>query len=289
VLAFVAIVVGGGILGMALSQGTQAPQQNELAGGLGIFVMLLGGLSLFVGVSVYTLVLVSNCFISDFDRPFMPYIGKRLWTANLLVGLFLQLGGGLMLWPMTARFAAQVLPPPLVIPVSFFGPIVLLQIIFVWFSVVSPLTPALIRRRLTAYGITEEQMAAAMPIGISDPNKSSLKKFTIIEEDLGMLWIGPDRLIYRGDAMGFDIERSQMMEVERKVDAGAVSAYFGAVHVIIRFRDADGAERRIRLHVESTWTMTGTARELDRLAKTIQDWAALGSTHPATASAAPAS
>jgi len=65
----------------------------------------------------------------------------------------------------------------------------------------------------------EEQMAAGIPIGISNPNKSSLKKFTIIEEDLGMLWVTPDTLIYRGDTMGFDIGRSQMIEVERKVEA----------------------------------------------------------------------
>ena len=289
VLAFVAVVVGASALGMSLNRGGEPPQQSELGGGLGIFVMLLGGLFLLIGVVLYTLVLVSNCFISNFDRPFMPFIGKRLWTANPLVGIFLQIGGGLMLWPTVAQLAARVLPSAIVIPVTFFVPVVLLQIFFIWFSILRPLSPALIRRRLAACGISEEQMAAGIPIGISDPSKSSIKKFTIVEEDLGMLWVTLDTLIYRGDTMGFEIGRSQMIEVERKVDAGAVSAYFGAVHVILRFRDTDGTERRIRLHVESAWTMTGTARELDRLAKTIEDWADSASTEAATASAAPAS
>ena len=131
VLVFVAVIVGASALGMSLNRGGEPPQQSDLAGGLGIFAMFLGGLFLLIGVVLYTLVLVSNCFISNFDRPLMPFIGRRLWTANLLVGIFLQIGGGLMLWPTVAQLAARVLPSAIVIPVTFFVPVVLLQIFFI--------------------------------------------------------------------------------------------------------------------------------------------------------------
>src|SRR3989440_11052998 len=96
VLAFVAVIVGASALGMSLNRGGEPPQQSELAGGLGIFAMFLGGLFLLIGVVLYTLVPVSNCFISNFDRPFMPFIGRRLWAADLVVGLFLQVVWGVM-------------------------------------------------------------------------------------------------------------------------------------------------------------------------------------------------
>jgi hypothetical protein len=170
------------------------------------------------------------------------------------------------------RLFNGVLSDNLLRPVSFFAPFIAAQIFFMWFGVWSPLETMVVRKRLTACGFTRDQLATGITIGISDPARNSLKKMTLVEEDLGMLWIGDDVLSYRGDGQSFDVPRGDLLAVERKADAGAASSYFGAVHVIIRFRQPDGTERRVRLHPEQVWTQTGRARALNYLAERLESW-----------------
>jgi CxxC motif-containing protein (DUF1111 family) len=59
---------------------------------------------------------------------------------------------------------------------------------------------------------------------------------------------------------------------ERIADTGSVSAYFGNVHIILTIACDGAAPRRVRLHPESSWTMTGTARASDRLANKLERW-----------------
>ena len=66
--------------------------------------------------------------------------------------------------------------------------------------------------------------------------------------------------------------REQCVSIERVADAGSVSAYFGNVHIILTFARDGAPSRRVRLHPESTFTMTGTARASDRLANELEQW-----------------
>jgi hypothetical protein len=60
--------------------------------------------------------------------------------------------------------------------------------------------------------------------------------------------------------------------VVTKADAGSASSYFGAVQVIPRVADPVAGERRIRLHPDGDWSMTGKARALNGLAEKLTSW-----------------
>jgi hypothetical protein len=87
-----------------------------------------------------------------------------------------------------------------------------------------------------------------------------------------MLWITPDELVYEGDNDEFRVRRDQCLSIERVADAGSTSAYFGNVHIILTLACEGAPPRRVRLHPESSWTMTGTARASDRLANQLERW-----------------
>ena len=62
----------------------------------------------------------------------------------------------------------------------------------------------------------------------------------------------------------------------------------GGVHVIVRYRDSDTTEKRVRLHPEGDWTMTGKARAQNALAEALEMWrsSAPATIAPAVADAA---
>jgi hypothetical protein len=121
-------------------------------------------------------------------------------------------------------------------------------------------------------GLPDVQIAMGRIVGTSDPSRNSLKRLGLIEEDMGVMWIADDRLVYWGDAGAWEIPHGKLLAVERKADAGATSSYFGAVQVILRYLDAAGTERAVRIHSEGDWTMTAKARELDRIADRLNAW-----------------
>jgi hypothetical protein len=108
-------------------------------------------------------------------------------------------------------------------------------------------------------------------MGISDPAFTSMAK-TLIEDDVGMLWIEQNELAYVGDNDEFCIRREQCHSIERAADAAATSAYSGNVNVIMTFKEDGAGPRRVRLHPESSMTMTGLARASDRLADQLEQW-----------------
>jgi hypothetical protein len=152
------------------------------------------------------------------------------------------------------------------------GTFILVQLLSIFIDIWQPLGKSTVKRRLTAHGVPDEELANGMCIGISDPAKSSLKKMTMVEEDVGLFWLNENELVYKGDAESFHVSREQFIDTQRAVDADSMSAYCGNVHVIIRFRTADGTERRVRLHSEGTWTMRGRAKESDSLAEKLICW-----------------
>jgi hypothetical protein len=100
-----------------------------------------------------------------------------------------------------------------------------------------------------------------------------LKKLTVVEEDMGLLWIEPHALMYRGDAIDWDLARDQVIAVERRADAGSTSSYFGAVHIVLHVADpVTGGERQIRLHTEGDWTMSAKACALANLGDRLDSW-----------------
>ena len=110
-----------------------------------------------------------------------------------------------------------------------------------------------------------------MYAGISDPAKSGMKKFSMVEDDLGMLWLEPRTIRYLGDSQAFEIDRSQVIAVERAADKGSIAAYAGAVHMIIHWRDKAGQDKLVRLHLENYWTLGALARMLSSWGK-LEEW-----------------
>jgi hypothetical protein len=239
------------------------------------FSFVLGFLSiiaLLVGVAMYMVVLTTRLFFFDFSRPVWTSFKGRLFLANILVPLPIGLGvgglvaaiGSVFLIPLGMGIETAFL-------VLFFVPIVLLQLVTIWLSIWTPLVNRLTRARLRALGVEPVRMNRGILLGISDPAQKSLRKLGLIEDDVGMLWIEPDELVYEGDNDEFHVRREQCMSIERVADAGSISAYFGNVHIILTFEE-DGVRRRVRLHPESSMTMTGIARASDRLADELERW-----------------
>jgi hypothetical protein len=134
------------------------------------------------------------------------------------------------------------------------------------------LSSGAITKRLLAQNITPAQLNSAVLVGISDPTRSSFRKFGAIEEDIGAMWIGPDQLVYWGDNERFSIAREQLAQMERKSDTGSTTMLVGIAHAVLHVKLPDGGVRQIRLHTEGVWTMGQKRRTMDVLADSIVRW-----------------
>ncbi len=279
ILGMVAVVLAAIATGMWVSGGLPktAPEVEENTGYqflLGVILAVLGCLTLAAGAVIYAIVHFSNGLTSDFSRPFFSSLKTKLYLANLFVILLIAVG--------VAQLVTAVVMPILQrlgvsSTMSFFLPmfgtfIVIQFVLMMWLQIWAPLEKRVIDRRMAAMGVTPEQIQAAMYVGISDPTKSSFRKMTTVEDDIGMMWFFPEALMYRGDAQQFDIPREKFIAMERKADAGSTAAYFGAVNVIVRFLDGGGKERSVRFHTEADPTLGRKAKALNTLAARIQSW-----------------
>jgi hypothetical protein len=277
IVVAVAMATGLWITGAFRHESEPLEQANSglpMAVVYGIVMAFFGIILLAAGAGAYALAYVTQCLTFDFSRPFFRTFKSRLYFAHLLVTLLLGLGIALLLG---AFLTPMLLGAGLSLTVSFILPlfviVIMMQLLVIWVQIWCPLETRVIARRLAAMGITPEQMRSGIHIGISDPARSSFRKLTLIEDDIGMLWITPDALIYRGDSDAFDIQRDRFLGLERKADAGSVAALGGAVHVILRFLTADRIERQVRLHPEGCWTVGRKAKAMDALASRIREWA----------------
>jgi hypothetical protein len=292
VLVFLIVTVGCASLGLWMSGGTDDGTPGAAAAvsaspGLAIFLIVFGVIIAALGMAAYGLILLTNCFTFNFTRPYFKGHGAKLWFGNLLIGLLLQTGFALVMAPTMLAVLAPIVPASFLWIAAFFLPFFFAQLLLIWLTIWAPLETGIIAKRLAAKGVGLDLLARGHYVGVSDPAKNSLKKMTLVEEDMGMLWIEPHALMYRGDAIDWDYPREQVLEIERKADAGSTSSYFGAVHVILRVLDP-GGERRIRLHTEGDWTMTSKARALNDLAEKLASWKASGDTVVAPPSSTPA-
>lgn len=251
---------------------------GEFSIGAHIAFMFLGGsFFLAAGILLYVATLVTQCFTFNFNKPFWNSCKKKLYVIH--IGFIILIGIG------AAGFVSMVVTPILIVLglpwiISFIVPflvtVVLVQFLFIWINIWRPLEKSMVKKKMSAYGISQEVIDKGKSIGISNPARSSFKKLTMVEEDVGMFWFTADELRYRGDTVSFRIGRDKLIEIERAVDAGSMAAYGGNIDVIIRFKMDDGKERRLRLHGGSGWTLGSKARDSDRFAERLISWQQAG-------------
>jgi hypothetical protein len=254
------------------------PPQAGPAGGpslaaFGVVAAVLGTLLLAFALAIYAATLATRCFTFDFRRPFYAaYKGKR-YVLNIVVTLPLVLGAGF--W-MSAFLTPLLRALGLPFPVAFLAPIlvtlVVLQLALVCVNPWARADRSSVRARLAAQGVPPAEVREAVLAGVSDPGRSSLRKLTFVEEDVGGLWIRPGALVYRGDADAFEASPAAVLALERRADSGSTAAYAGAVHPVLRLRLPDGSERSVRLHAWGCRTLSEVARSLEDLAARIEAW-----------------
>jgi hypothetical protein len=267
----------GGWGGQELDQPPPAPFDDvpPLARAITISMVLgfLSVLVLLVGGGMYAVILGTRLFFSDFSRPVWSRFKARLFLANIFVPLPVMVGvSGLITAMGTPLLIGRGVSYQTGFILLFFIPFVLLQLVSIWLSIWTPLVKRLTRARLLALGVKPARLARGIFLGISNPAKKSSRKLGLIEEDVGMLWITRDELVYEGDDDEFRVQREQCLSIERVADTGSVSAYFGNVHIILTFARDGRAPRKVRLHPESSMTMTSTARASDWLANKLEKW-----------------
>lgn len=234
---------------------------------------VIGGFCLLLGIILYSLVIATRCFTFSFKRPFWNTLKVRLYLTNIFVLFFFDMGIGFLLSTfITPLLVALGLPLIIALAIPILGTVLCVGLLTSFVSIWTPLDRPMISQRLQALGIPEHDLQSGIPAGISDPGKSSFRKFTMVEEDVGMLWIEPERIVYHGDRESFEITRNQLKAIERSSDPGSLAAYGGAVDIILRFLQEDGKERHIRLHTEGNWTLLAIRRSVDSLALKLNAW-----------------
>jgi hypothetical protein len=236
--------------------------------------MFVGGFFLSgAGFTSYAAAILTHCFTFNFKKPIWDSVKKKLYLMNIVVLVLTGAGA--------ASFVSMIVMPVLTklglswtisVSAPFLITFIAVGFLSMWINIWRPLELSIVKKRLAACGVSNEVLEKGICIGISDPAKSSFKKMTMVEEDIGMLWLRDKELVYIGDTTGFNISRNQLVEVERGADAGSMSAYGGDVHVILRFKTNDGAQHRIRLHTEGHWTMGSRARASDDLEEKLVRW-----------------
>jgi hypothetical protein len=278
-------LLGGLILGMLPSGLLSSPGHGgdidkpsdetgrSNASAVAIVMGVLGFISLGAGIGLYFLTLASRCFFSDFKKPFWNAVKGRMFLVNIVVLIMTGLGlACLACIPSVPILMMFGLPLSVAVMIPVLGTFIILQFVTVWLNVWQPLEKSTILARLKARGVTDDYFERGIYLGVSDPSRSSMKKIGMVEDDMGMLWVGEKEIVYMGDMEDFRIAPEQFVEMQRVADAGSVSALFGNVHVILKFRARAGGEITRRLHTEGIWTMSGKARASDMLAEKIAAW-----------------
>jgi hypothetical protein len=281
ILALVAVPVAALLITMAI----QGPGADAEIGGMnrgirfvvGVFLAVLGALAT---VGSYLLVLLTTCFTFDFTRPVYRGFKTRLYVANIIVptALVLTAAGFLDALLVGVTVGLGWAPPPwwATVPPALIAANLSTAVFNVW----GPVGRRLVAKRLAAQGVSHDQLRTGIELGISDPGRSDWKK-AVLEDDVGMLWIEPARLTYRGDVDEFSAAPAELSRIERVSVGASLAAYFGVRHIVLHLQDG----RRIRLHVEGEWTLPGLRRSTDRLADRLARWKAAAAGQLTAASA----
>ncbi|MDB6122092.1 MAG: hypothetical protein JWQ71_1085 [Pedosphaera sp.] len=277
-----ALVVGNIIFWTVFSLWYFRPEHSEKSEDMSVMghvlvMTFLGGFFLMAGVAGYLLVIFTTGLTFDFSRPAWEDLKKKIYVANIIVPIIFLLGVGFIvsafLTPVLNAFGVTG-TAGFMLPVM--GTFCLSQIVFIWVLIWSPVEKRFIDKRLTALGVTREQLQTGWYIGLSNPDRGTLKRWFAIEEDMGMLWFSPGQMIYWGDNEQFGIGKEQLVKVERKVDAKSTTMLSGTAHVILHAKLPDGSARQIRLHTEGIKTMGGKRKAMDALSDRINAWLSEG-------------
>jgi len=238
-----------------------------------VIMLIFGGMLLVAGVAAYLVVVFSTCFTFNFSRPMWTDLKGKLFVANIFVPMLLAIGAGVAASGILSPILTGLgLDGTMAIGLPVMAAIVGLQFLQLWVLVWGPVEKRFITRRLLAQGIRPEQIASGILAGISNPASGFAKRFALIEEDMGVLWVSPDRLVFWGDVEQFSLTREEVVQIERKADKGSTTMLWGLQHTILHVRGATGVERQIRLHVEGLWTMGQKRRAMAHLAELVANW-----------------
>jgi hypothetical protein len=238
-----------------------------------VFLFVIGGFFLAAGTGSYLVILATTCLTFDFSIPVFSAYKAKQYLAKIVVPTLISLGIGFMLSVVLEPVLRSVgVTGELAFVLPLFLALIPLQIAQMWISIWVPVIKKLIAKRLAGRGINASQLQSGILMGISDPGKSSFKKMTLIEDDIGALWITPDQLIYWGDTDQFAVSRDQLIQLERRADAGSTAMLAGTAHIILHVQQPDGTLRQIRLHTEGHWTLGQNRKATDTLAETIAGW-----------------
>ena len=237
-------------------------------------VLLAGAFgALFAAVAGYVAVLLTNCFTFDFNKPFFAGFKKKLYFIHIVVALGLSLAVGFFVSvPVTPVLVRLGLPEPFPFIAPILISLICIQLILVWVNIWTPLNRAIVRKRAAALEIDPISLEEGIFVGVSDPDKSSFKKLTLVEDDVGVLWIEPTQLVYRGDTENFELKRDNIISVESKADAGSMASYAGTVYPVLRYRNKDGSESSIRFHTWGSWTLGGMSKSMKLLFLKLESW-----------------
>lgn len=260
----------------ALAPGPQAdesglPQPNVIVRGIALLVV---GLFFLVPSVIAYLALLFSCYLTfNYRHPVWNSVKAKKYLANIFVGVGISLGFGFIVSAFLSPFLSQLgLPRSQADLLPVLAVLIGYQLLRLWVLVWGPAETFMIQRRLRTMGIAPEQLKSATLVGISNPASGMVKRFGAIEEDMGALWVLPDRLAFRGDAEQFDLTREQIAGIERKADNRSTTVLAGIAHVILQVRLPDGNIRHMRLHTEGQWTMGQKRRAMDALADAIAGW-----------------
>ncbi|MHC9543076.1 MAG: hypothetical protein AB9903_26505 [Vulcanimicrobiota bacterium] len=250
------------------------PQDPATQSCLAVILLVFSLFFLFAGVALYLIVIATGCFTFNYEKPVWHSSFKtRLYICNILTGSALLLGlAGIataLVGPILSNFLGIYRQYSLVIP--FLVIFIPGQFILTWINIWKPLICSLAGKRLMTMGVTQQEISTGIFAGVSEPDVSSMKKFSYVEDDIGLLWITQECIRYRGDSQSFEITRVQLTEIERRVDKGSIAAYAGAVHIILHWEDEAGAHMK-RVHLENYWFLGALAGLYDDLAGRLEEW-----------------
>jgi len=187
-----------------------------------------GGFFLGLGLFFYLAAIVTGCFSFSFKRPIWKAAKVKLYFANIVVVVLLALGLGFLcaalLGPVLLKLGLDAWMARL-LPVMVM--VVAVQIMALWVLIWSPLEKWIVKRRLRVMGVSRAEIDSAALVGLSEPGSGFAKRFGMIEEDLGGLWLTPELLIYRGDGEQFGLAREQLAQMERRADNRSTSVLGG--------------------------------------------------------------
>ncbi|MBI2374369.1 MAG: hypothetical protein HYV07_10280 [Deltaproteobacteria bacterium] len=213
------------------------------------FRLVLPATAILVGLSLatYGAFVGARAFIVDFDRPVFGRLLLRNKVFVLWASLFVMFVGvrPYAVYAFTELRASGVPVDPS--SGTFIGSWVMISLFHLMFYTAAPTWRRALRLRLLALGISEEEQGKGQLIGIADPKLSTWGKSSPLD-DVGLLVVEPDRLLFRGDSTTFSIPLGGLSAVESS--AGAMNwspAIFGVMPLETRFSDSNGIERAVRV------------------------------------------